>query len=219
VPVESIQTELIRQKARLMFYWDVPLEHPAFAAIQKLSVQGVVQGYPDRLFRPGEPLTRAEFASLAVRGRQIRPSVSDFHFSDVPWTHWAFRDIETMFDNKLLGAFGVEPRWPGAGTYRGNSSAGFARNVPGAFGAFEPGRPVTWAEFIGVLRDCEESKAAFPGSGIVRPTPRRARPDDADWVRRVAATTSAAAALRDRNYDPGAIITRADAAMMVLAAR
>ncbi len=215
VPVESIQAELIRQKARLMFYWDVALDHPAFAAIQRLSVQGVVQGYPDRLFRPGESLSRAELASLIVKRYGLWPSVSDFHFGDVPWSHWAFRDIETMFDNRLLGAFGVEPRWPKAGDYMGKTSAGFARSGPGSFGAFDPGRPVTWGEFVSVLRDCEERSIDSPGAGIVRPKARQPRADDAEWVRGRAGQSHYATPLADKAYLPGSTITRGEAAMML----
>lgn len=215
VPVESIQAELIRQKARLMFYWDVALDHPAFAAIQRLSVQGVVQGYPDRLFRPGESLSRAELASLIVKRYGLWPSVSDLHFGDVPWSHWAFREIETMFDNRLLGAFGVEPRWPKAGDYMGKTSAGFARSGPGSFGAFDPGRPVTWGEFVSVLRDCEERSIDSPGAGIVRPQARQPRADDAEWVRRRAGQSQYATPLADKAYLPGSTITRGEAAMML----
>lgn len=215
VPVESIQAELIRQRARLMFYWDVALDHPAFAAIQRLSVQGVVQGYPDRLFRPGEPLRRAELASLIVKRYGLWPSVSDLHFGDVPWSHWAFRDIETMFDNRLLRAFGVEPLWPKAGDYMGKTSAGFARSGPGSFGAFDPGRPLTWGEFVSVLRDCEERSIDSPGAGIVRLKARHPRADDAEWVRRRAGQSRYAAPLAEKAYLPGAMITRSEAAMML----
>lgn len=219
VPVESIQAELIRQKVRLMFYWDVPPDHPAFAAIQRLSVRGVARGYPDRLFRPDEPLSRAELAAFIVKTHDLWPSVSDLHFSDVPWSHWAFRDIETLFDNRLLGAFGIVPRWPEAGDYMGKSSAGFARSTPGSFGAFGPSRPVTWGELVGVLRDCEEREAAVPGGGVVRPGPRRVRVGDAAWVRGVAARGDTAVSLQNTQFDPAAGVTRAEAAMLVSAAR
>lgn len=217
VPIKSIQSELIRQKARLLFYWDVPLDHPAFAAIQRLSVEGVLQGFPDRLFRPDEPLSRAELATLIVKAYKLWPSVSDLHFGDVPWSHWAFRDIETMFDNRLLGAFGVEPRWPGAGTYMGKISAGFARSGPGAFGAYEPGRPVTWAEYVSMLRDCEEHSTVSSGNGIVRPAARQPRGDDAEWVRRRPERSGSAIELGAKAYAPGAIVTRAEAALLLQA--
>jgi hypothetical protein len=158
--VKEVQRELIGQKARLMFYWDVPLEHPAFAAVQWLSVRGAVQGFPDRRFRPEEPLTRAQLAAVVMKAYELWPSVSDVHFRDVGWDHWAFREVETLFDHRLLGAFGVEPRWPRVGSYKGMGHAGFSRPAAGAFGAFEPDKAVTWGEFARVLRDCGAASAA-----------------------------------------------------------
>ena len=158
LPVELIQRELLKQKCRLMFYWDLPLEHPGFAAIQFLSVRGVVKGYPDRLFRPGEPLTRAELAALLVRALKAPPSVTEFHFKDVPYTHWAFRDIETLFDRHALSPFGVRPVWPEAGGYQPRRDAGFARAR--AFGEFGPDKPVTWRELAGMLHQHRRSGPA-----------------------------------------------------------
>ena len=74
----KLQRELIGQQVRLMFYWDLPIAHPAFAAVQWLSVSGRIKGYPDRLFRPDQPLTRAEAAVLLVNAFGIWPSVSNF---------------------------------------------------------------------------------------------------------------------------------------------
>jgi hypothetical protein len=150
LPVEKLQRELIRQKCRLKFYWDVPLDHPAFAAIQWLSVRGAVQGYPDRLFRPDEPLSRAELAAFVVNSFDLWPSVSNAHFSDVPWQHWAFREIETLFDNRALAAFGIHPRWPEAGGYNPGRDSGFSQARPAW--QFEPAKPVEWRELREVLR-------------------------------------------------------------------
>lgn len=219
LPVDVLQAELLRQKVRLMFFWDVPLDHPAFAAIQELSVAGVLRGYPDRLFRPDEALSRAEAAALLTRALEIWPSVSDLHFRDVPWTHWAVRDVETLFDHRLLGAFGIEPRWPAAGAYMQGGSDGFARSGQAAFGDFEPARPVTWAEMIGVLRDHEERAASLPGPGIVRPAPRQARRDDAEWLARLTAGADPGAPSLGARFEPDRRLTRAEAARLLAAVR
>lgn len=152
--VAQLQGELIKQKLRLMFYWDVPLDHPAFAAIQRLSVAGVVNGFADRRFAPDAPLERAQAAALITRAFRLWPSVSDFHFKDIAWNHWAVRDIETLVDNQRLAAFGFKPLWPQAGPYRGMGNSGFARSASGSYGNFEPARAVTWAEFTQLVKDC-----------------------------------------------------------------
>lgn len=151
--VRQLQRELIRQKARLMFYWDLPLDHPAFGAIQWLTVTKGLRGYLDRLFRPEQPLTRAEMAALIVRVFGLWPSVSNFHFNDVSWSHWAFREIETLYDNRLLAPLGFRPRWPAAGGYNPAKNAGFQQLRE--FSAFEPETPVTWEQFAGIVGSLE----------------------------------------------------------------
>lgn len=217
VEVADIQRELIRQKARLMFFWDVPIEHPAFAAVQWLSVKGILKGFPDRLFRPEAALSRAQLAALATRAFGLWPSVSDFHFSDVAWDHWAFRDVETLFDCHLLGSFGVQPRWPEAGRYDGMRSGGFSRPKPGAFGAFAPDQPVTWQELVRFLRDCEHRLHETPGSGLAKPADQQRREGDREWLTALATRGGFAESVRRLASDPGAQVTRAEAAMVFAA--
>lgn len=49
---------------------DVPAGHPAYEAVQRLAARGVVSGYVEAdgryLFRPDEPVTRAQFAKMLV---------------------------------------------------------------------------------------------------------------------------------------------------------
>lgn len=213
VAVRKLQRELIRQKVRLAFYWDVPIEHPSFAAVQWLSVHDVIEGYPDRLFRPDQALTRAEAAVLLVKALDLWPSVSNFHFKDVGWNHWAFREVETLFDHRLLGAFGIHPRWLEAGGYDAPRYAGFTQKQE--FGGFEPDKPVTWAELVDLLREAvEEQRSEAPGAGIVRSEPRQPRAGQAEWARQVMSRAGFAGAIEPR---PEAPILRGEAAVMVAA--
>lgn len=149
VPVTAVQKALLKQHARLVFYWDLPLTHPAFEAIQTLSLKEVIRGYPDRMVRPDAPLTRAEMAAMLVRYCSVWPSVSDWHFGDVPYTHWAFRDVETLHDRGLLPLLGYQPRWPEAGGYQPGRHAGF--QAPEDRRSFRPEDPATRREFLLLL--------------------------------------------------------------------
>lgn len=151
--VEALQRELIQQKCRLFFYWDVPVEALSFKAVQWLSVKGIVTGYPDRFFRPNQTITRAEWASWVVKALHLWPSVSNVHFSDVPYDAPEFRAIETLFDNNLLQAFGVEPMWPRLGGFNAarNGDASFAQ-AHGGFGEFHPAQPVLLRELASMLK-------------------------------------------------------------------
>lgn len=47
---------------------DVPNSHWASCDIDKLAVNDVVVGYPDGLFKPNRNISRAEFATMLVKG-------------------------------------------------------------------------------------------------------------------------------------------------------
>ncbi|MCX6623493.1 MAG: FAD-dependent oxidoreductase [Acidobacteria bacterium] len=207
VEVEKIQRELLRQRVRLMFYWDLPLDHPAYGAIQWLSLRKGVRGYPDRLFRPDQPVTRAEMAALAVNVFELWPSVTNFHFADVPWTHWALREIETLFDNRLLQPFGFEPRWPRAGGYDAPQNAGFQTGQP--FGDFQPDKPATWGEAIALLRLIDARQTVSPGAGIVKP---------GDKPSPAAPPGSLIGAWKGREVRPDAPVTRGEVCTLLAAA-
>lgn len=75
---------------------DVADEHWAEGAIAASKQAGLISGYPDGTFRPGNRMTRAEavvllnkmFDRLPLSGKS-QPS-----WTDVPATHWAYGDIE-----------------------------------------------------------------------------------------------------------------------------
>ncbi|MCX8052516.1 MAG: S-layer homology domain-containing protein [Armatimonadetes bacterium] len=46
---------------------DVPSNHWAAEAVQKLKDKGILKGYPDKTFRGDEPVTRYELAAALVR--------------------------------------------------------------------------------------------------------------------------------------------------------
>lgn len=50
-----------------MRFKDVNTEHWAYEAIEKLAEQGIINGYSDGTFKPDEPVTRAELATMLDR--------------------------------------------------------------------------------------------------------------------------------------------------------
>ena len=51
----------------LQVFTDVPEEHTHFEAINRLAADGIVGGFPDGTFKPGEPVTRAQLATIISR--------------------------------------------------------------------------------------------------------------------------------------------------------
>ena len=73
-------------------YSDVTEADAYYEAVQTLTAMEVVQGYGDGTFRPDEPVTRAEFASILYRLSGIETNAVG-SFSDVPADYWAAHAI------------------------------------------------------------------------------------------------------------------------------
>lgn len=80
--------------------------HWAHQAIQSLSTQSIITGYPDGTFRPQGLITRAEFAAVMVKALALQPSASGMEtFHDVPASHWAHPAIETVRATGLVSGY------------------------------------------------------------------------------------------------------------------
>ena len=102
---------LLRQGCVLYFYRDIDAGHPAFTAIEQLSLRGAFRGDEKHRFRPDEPVTRGAAAEALVAALKWPWSVSGSHFRDCRATHGAFRAVETLFDHASMAgstAFGPD---------------------------------------------------------------------------------------------------------------
>lgn len=87
---------------------DVPAGFWAGCDINKLTENNVIAGYPDRTFKPNLPVSRAEMATLTVKGfNLLNSSVSPCHksFRDVPRNFWAKSMIDKAVANGLMEGY------------------------------------------------------------------------------------------------------------------
>lgn len=77
-------------------YLDIDSKHWAYKQIKVLSDEGVVKGYPDGTFKPDEKITRAEFATMAIKslGQDNFVVKNAINFKDLDKKHWAFENIQ-----------------------------------------------------------------------------------------------------------------------------
>lgn len=73
---------------------DVPSGYWAGCDIDRLAATNVIAGYPDRTYKPTLPVSRAEFASMMVKGFNLNIAGCDCLpakkiFKDVPLSNWA----------------------------------------------------------------------------------------------------------------------------------
>ena len=87
-------------------YTDLEESHWAYNYIQMLTDEGVVVGYPDGSFHPNEYVTRAEFASMAIKGLKMQNyKVKEvIEFDDIPIDYWAYDQIQRAAYFDLIDA-------------------------------------------------------------------------------------------------------------------
>lgn len=75
---------------------DVPSNHWAAEQMDILSDKGVIVGYPDGTFKPDENVTRAEFASMAIKalGQEHTSVAQPITFTDITEDYWAYDAIQ-----------------------------------------------------------------------------------------------------------------------------
>ena len=72
-------------------------------AVSTMCRAGVINGYPDGTFKPNAPITRAEFATIAVRFFQVQQSDKNV-FADTAG-HWAVKFINAAAENGLIAGY------------------------------------------------------------------------------------------------------------------
>ena len=75
---------------------DLSESHWAYKQIKDLSEQSIVIGYPDGSFKPDDNVTRAEFASMAIKalGQEHANVIQPINFTDIDDTYWAYEAIQ-----------------------------------------------------------------------------------------------------------------------------
>lgn len=78
------------------FYTDMEENHWAYQSIKFLTEVGVVVGYPDGSYKPDIPVTRAEFASMAIKalGQDGATVAQEINFDDITPDFWAYDIIQ-----------------------------------------------------------------------------------------------------------------------------
>lgn len=114
---------------------DVPNTHNNYIAIDYLSSNGIVNGYEDGTFKPGQVVNRAEALKIILEGSgiQVGDVTETIEFSDVKTADWFARYIMSA---KSLGIVNGNPD-----------------------GTFAPGRDVARAEFLKMLLNSNGFKA------------------------------------------------------------
>lgn len=84
---------------------DVPTGYWAKAYIEALAAQNIIAGFPDGTFKPNEPVTRAQFATIinkALTPPVKRPAIQ---FKDVQSNFWAYNAIQSAYQSQFVAGY------------------------------------------------------------------------------------------------------------------
>lgn len=138
----------------------------AQSCIVQLTQRGIISGYPDGTFRPNNPVTRAEYASMVGKAfpnaARVRGAVQ---FVDVSSSFWAFNAISYASQTGFLSGYPGNVFNPGQNIPRAQVLVSLASGLN-----YTPTQPV--ANVLGVFADA----SAIPGyaqTGIAAATERQ----------------------------------------------
>lgn len=111
VIVEPVQAKEVVAEISQDFK-DVPKTHSVYKEIMAMRDQGIINGYPENMFRPAQSISRVHTAALFVRSLDLPPVRAGKEFKDVPKSNAYYNDVQTVyragiFDGKSNGTFGV----------------------------------------------------------------------------------------------------------------
>lgn len=88
-------------------------------ALKKVYDEGIISGFPDGLFRPHEPLTRAQAVSML--GRALGwPASTQSYFPDVSKDSFAFSSISYAYEQQIIKGVSSSRFAPQSGIKRGD---------------------------------------------------------------------------------------------------
>lgn len=118
---------------------DVPPGSPFYPHISCLVDRGVLSGYSDCTFRPGNDVTRGQLSKIIAQAAGYNESVSGQRFSDVPPGSPFYEFVERIASRGIIGGYGDGTFRPGNKASRGQVSKIVANTFfPGCSTAPQP---------------------------------------------------------------------------------
>ncbi|MBD2495512.1 DUF1565 domain-containing protein [Nostoc sp. FACHB-280] len=84
---------------------DVPSNFWAKSYIEALAAQNIIAGFPDGTFKPNDPVTRAQFATIITKALNPTAKRSAITFQDVPSNFWAFAAIRSAYQSQFVSGY------------------------------------------------------------------------------------------------------------------
>lgn len=163
--------------------------HWAQAYIDALAKQGIISGFPDGTFRPGDPVTRAQFAAIITRAFAPTPKQPRLEFRDVSSAFWGYQAIQTTVQGGFMkgypeGVFQPEQPIPRVQALVSLvAGLGFSAGSHDVLARYQDGGQIpSWA--TGAIAAATERKIVvnYPSLSLLNPNRNASRADVAAFV-------------------------------------
>ncbi|MHC0064536.1 DUF1565 domain-containing protein [Nostoc sp. UIC 10890] len=84
---------------------DVPANYWAKTYIEALASQNIIAGFPDGSFKPNEPVTRAQFATIITKALTPPVKRAGIQFKDVASNFWAYAAIQSAYQSQFVSGY------------------------------------------------------------------------------------------------------------------
>lgn len=84
---------------------DVPAGFWAKGYIEALASQNIIAGFPDGSFKPNEPVTRAQFATIITKALTPSAKRTAIDFKDVQSNFWAYAAIKSAYQSQFVSGY------------------------------------------------------------------------------------------------------------------
>lgn len=88
---------------------DLPSSHSCYPSVMRLSELGIINGYEDNTFRPGNSVTRAEFCKIVVamldKETQAKSTPPTSNFDDVNKVAWCIPYVNYLTGNDIIKGY------------------------------------------------------------------------------------------------------------------
>lgn len=108
---------------------DVKVTNPHYGAIAALVEAGIIDGYNDKTFRPGEPVTRAHIAKMISIGFNLEDvQLTNSPFRDVRAEHWYADYVQALITHQITTGTTPTTFAPNAFVTRGQMASFIVRS-------------------------------------------------------------------------------------------
>ncbi|MBD2528026.1 DUF1565 domain-containing protein [Nostoc flagelliforme FACHB-838] len=84
---------------------DVPANYWAKTYIEALASQNIIAGFPDGSFKPNDPVTRAQFATIVTKALTPPSKRAAIKFKDVATNFWAYAAIQSAYQSQFVSGY------------------------------------------------------------------------------------------------------------------